>query len=159
MIRATYRTAPSAATALLLLLAALLPPGAAGQEAPETAELLLVGGTVWTGDEEAPRAEAVAISGERILQVGSEEEIRQHEGPDTRVLDVSGRFVMPGFIDNHTHFDSAGELLLGINLLDVASEERLVEEVRAARERLPEGACRRRRLGRVRAVGARIRRG
>lgn len=140
MIRATFRTAPSAATALLLLFTTLLPPGAAGQEAPETADLLLVGGTVWTGDEEAPRAEAVAISGERILQVGSEEEVHQHQGPDTRVLDVSGRFVMPGFIDNHTHFDSAGELLLGINLLDVASEERLVEEVRAARERLPEGA-------------------
>jgi predicted amidohydrolase YtcJ len=56
------------------------------------------------------------------------------------VIDLDGRFLSPGFIDNHTHFSRAGELLLGINLLEVSDEEGLVREVREAAARLPDGA-------------------
>ena len=56
------------------------------------------------------------------------------------MLELRGRFVAPGFIDNHTHFDRAGELILGVNLLDVADEAGLVRRVGEARDRLPAAA-------------------
>jgi predicted amidohydrolase YtcJ len=61
----------------------------------------------------------------------------RHAGPRTRVLELRERFVAPGFIDNHTHFQQAGALILGVNLLDVANASALVRRVREARDRLP----------------------
>jgi predicted amidohydrolase YtcJ len=120
---------------LLLLLGCPLAASAAGD-----ATLLLTGARVWTGDPDRPWAEAIAVGGDRILAVGSAEEAARHRGPATRVLRLPGRFVAPGFIDNHTHFDRAGQILLGVNLLDVADEEGLLRRVREARDRLPRGS-------------------
>lgn len=108
--------------------------------AVEEATLLLTGARVWTGFPEQPWAEAVAVAGERILAVGPAAEVARHRGPGTRVIALPGRFVAPGFIDNHTHFDRAGALILGVKLLDVADEDGLVRRVREARDRLPRGA-------------------
>jgi predicted amidohydrolase YtcJ len=111
--------------------------------APATAQapdMIIAAGRVWTGDAQRPWAEAVAISGNRIQAVGSRAEIMTLRDSRTQVLDMPGRFVTPGFIDNHTHFNSAGALLLGANLLDVADEAGLVARVREARDRLPAGA-------------------
>jgi predicted amidohydrolase YtcJ len=104
------------------------------------ADLILTGGTVWTGDDQAPRGEAVAVRGNRIVAVGAAGDIEGLRGSETRVIELDGRFVAPGFIDNHTHFNSAGALLLGANLLDVADREGLRTRVREASGRLPEGA-------------------
>jgi predicted amidohydrolase YtcJ len=101
---------------------------------------ILVTGRIWTGDSSRPYAEAVAISGDRILAVGSPAELARFAGPSTRRLDLAGRFITPGFIDNHTHFGQAGALLLGVNLLDVADERALARRVREARDRMPKGA-------------------
>jgi predicted amidohydrolase YtcJ len=133
------RTARSAGLAAFALLALLL---LAACDAPEGsgAAVILTGGQVWTGDEGSPWAEAVAVEGNRIVAVGSEAEVARHQGPDTRVVELQGRFVGPGFIDNHTHFNSAGALLLGANLLEVSDEAGLREEVGAAAERLPSGS-------------------
>jgi predicted amidohydrolase YtcJ len=122
----------------LLLLTVLL----AGCESPGDgqADLILTGGVVWTGDDDAPRAEAVAVRGNRILAVGSASEVARHRGSGTRVVELEGRFVAPGFIDNHTHFNQAGAILLGANLLDVADEEGLVTRIREATGRMPSGS-------------------
>ncbi|MCA9737049.1 MAG: amidohydrolase, partial [Gemmatimonadetes bacterium] len=117
-----------------------LAPSCVQAPAGEGVDLLLVDGTVWTGVQGAPYAEAVAARGGRIVYVGSSAGARRLVGPSTRVLELDGRFVAPGFIDNHTHFNRAGELLLGVNLLDVADEEGLVRRVGEAAERLPDGA-------------------
>lgn len=93
---------------------------AAGTAAAQQADLILVGARVWTADSALPAAEAVAIAGNRILRVGSRAEIMAQRSPTRRVIARDGGFVAPGFIDNHTHFNSAGALLLGANLLDVA---------------------------------------
>jgi predicted amidohydrolase YtcJ len=124
--------------ALLRLFALLvLLPAAAAAQAPD---LIVAGGRAWTGDPERPWAEAVAVRGDRILAVGSRAEILALRGADTRVIDMPDRFITPGFIDNHTHFNSAGALLLGAKLLDVSDEALLVERIREARDRLPAGA-------------------
>ena len=104
------------------------------------ADLILVGARVWTGWDEVPWAEAVAVRGERIVAVGTDRELKRYRGRNTRVLELAGRFVAPGFIDNHTHFDAAGALLLGLNLLQVKDEAEFIDEVRGARDRLPAGA-------------------
>jgi hypothetical protein len=103
-------------------------------------DLLLTGGRVWTGDDDRPWVEAVAVTDDRIVAVGSAAELEALRGTDTRVIDLAGRFVSPGFIDNHTHFSRAGELLLGINLLQVSDAEGLSAAVRETAARLPDGA-------------------
>lgn len=107
---------------------------------PPSPDLILTDARVWTGEVEAPWAEAVAVRGGEIVAVGDGAEMEGLRAPETRVLELDGRFVAPGFIDNHTHFNRAGELLLGTNLLAVADEASLVDSVRAARDRLPEDA-------------------
>lgn len=104
------------------------------------ADLIIENARVWTGMEDDPWAEAVAVRGEWITRVGTTEEVSREKRAWTRVIDARGRFVSPGFMDNHTHFNRAGELLLGVNLLDVADGEGLVMRVGEAAERLPDGA-------------------
>ena len=125
---------PSVLAALFLLIAG----AAQGQQDP--ADMILHSGRIWTGDAASPWAEAVAIRGAEIVAVGADSDVLSLQGGETRVVDLAGRFVAPGFIDNHTHFNRAGELLLGINLLAVSDAEGLVREVGETAGRLPAGA-------------------
>ncbi|MDX1494952.1 MAG: amidohydrolase [Longimicrobiales bacterium] len=106
----------------------------------EPADMILHSGRLWTGVEEEPYAEALAIRGDEIVAVGDDAQVMALQGEDTRMVDLAGRFVSPGFIDNHTHFNRAGELLLGVNLLEVSDAEGLTRAVGDAAERLPDGA-------------------
>ena len=65
---------------------------------------VLNNGKILTVDSEFSIAEAVAIDGDRIVAVGSNTEIAEHIGPDTQVIDLQGRTVIPGLIENHMHF-------------------------------------------------------
>lgn len=131
------RRTPLIALALLGLMHAAPPAPAAAQE---PADMILTASRIWTADPDRPWAEAVAIRGDRILAVGDPTSVRRHRASYTRVIDLPGRFIVPGFIDNHTHFAQAGALLLGVNLLDVADQSGLVRRVREARDRMPAGA-------------------
>src|SRR5690349_5964061 len=113
-----------------LLALALLLTGRAATGPP--ADIVLVGGRVYTLDPNRPWAEGLAIAGERIAAVGTTEEMRKLAGPRTRVVDLKGAFVCPGFNDAHVHVDATGALLVGVNLLDVHSEAPFVERVRGA---------------------------
>jgi predicted amidohydrolase YtcJ len=73
-----------------------------------SADLVLTGGHVHTVDPARPRAEAVAVSGERIVAVGSAAEVAVQIGPRTRVVDLAGRLLVPGFQDAHIHPIFAG---------------------------------------------------
>ena len=70
--------------------------------------LVLLNGKVVTVDEALPEAEAVAVQGDRIVAVGSNAEIEELIGPETRVEDLDGRLAIPGFIESHGHFVSLG---------------------------------------------------
>jgi predicted amidohydrolase YtcJ len=67
------------------------------------ADLILHNGKVVTVDAEFTIAEAIAVGGDRLIRVGSDEEVLQTRGPATRLIDLGGRTVLPGLIDSHTH--------------------------------------------------------
>ncbi len=103
------------------------------------ADLILSGGRVWTGDSLRPWAEAVAVRGERIVAVGTSEEIGRLAGRDTRVIDLEKDLVLPGFIDSHTHFLDGGSALLNIRLREARSREEFADRVRDKVNELSKG--------------------
>ena len=133
------RLRPPGQSALSIVIASAL-LGLPAAIAAQPAELIVLAGRAWTGDTDMPSAQGVAVRDGRILAVGTRAEVLTHRGEETRVIDAPDAFLSPGFIDNHTHFASAGALLLGANLLEVADESALIERVREARDRLPAGA-------------------
>ncbi len=106
---------------------------------PDTADMVLLDGKVVTVDPELGEAEAVAIRGDRILAVGSSEEIRELVGPDTEVLELNGRLAIPGFIEGHGHFMGLGNARLTLDLSGTTSWNEIVELVAEAAETTPEG--------------------
>jgi predicted amidohydrolase YtcJ len=106
----------------------------------QEADLIVRNARIWTGDSLRPRASALAIRGERLLVVGNEADVSSHRTTRTRVIDAGGRFVTPGFIDDHTHFSQAGALLIGANLLDVHTAAPFAARVKAAVARMSPGA-------------------
>ncbi|MFQ5548257.1 MAG: amidohydrolase [Woeseia sp.] len=105
----------------------------------QEAELVLRRGVIWTVDSDKPRAEAVAALGQNIIYVGSDTGVEDHIGDRTRVIDLGGRLVLPGFNDNHVHFDQTGKLLYGLNLLDVSEEREFASRIRAVDARYAPG--------------------
>ncbi len=136
-------TLPGKLIAAGALISALGAPSwgpAAAQQPDRSPTLVLVNGRIWTADAARPWAEAVAIRDGRILAVGSEAEVLAAAGADADRQDLDGGFVVPGFIDGHTHFNRAGSLLLGANLLDVADDASFRRRVSEADDRLPPGS-------------------
>jgi len=100
----------------------LLVTGLAAQSRP-AADLIITNAKVWTVDKARPQAQAVAIIGERVVAVGSNQEIAAWRGPKTKVLDAGGKLVMPGFNDAHVHLVDGGRTLENVNLRYAKSPE------------------------------------
>ena len=128
-----------ASLTLVAAVATAQPRGAAAP-VPPAIDLVFVNGRVYTADPSRPWAEAVAVAGERIAAVGTSVDLRRLAAPKTRVIDLRGRFLGPGFNDAHVHVDATGALLTGANLLDAHERGRFVERLQAAVARLPEGS-------------------
>src|SRR4029078_12518312 len=131
---------PPVASSLLARSGVARPEAPPGPAANPPADLILVGGRIYTLDAQKPWAQALAVRGDPILWVGSDKEIRALAGPRTQVLALRGKFALPGFHDAHVHIEATGALLVGTNLLDVHDPEACVERVRAAAARLPRGS-------------------
>ncbi len=97
----------------------------------EPASLLLVNGVIYTGDAARARVEAVAIRGERIVGIGSSQEMRKLAGPKTRIVDLRGRFAMPGFNDAHIHLANGGQAKLAIELEGARSLAEFQQRIRS----------------------------
>ncbi len=122
-----------------VLLGLLLCPPLPAQAPPKPlhADLVLHGGRVWTVDKARPRAEAVAIWRDRILAVGGDAEIKPLIGPGTRVFDLQGRRVVPGFFDSHVHLLSSGMILGQVVLKDAKDEAEFGRLLRDFDRKLP----------------------
>lgn len=134
-------TPPRTATrgrAPLALLAALLPLAGCAIE-PRPADLVLSGGTVWTGVEGAPLASGVVVRAGRIVHVGSDREVERFIGPSTHHIPLRGRLVVPGFIDNHTHFIDGGFQLGSVDLRDAATPAAFARRIGDFSAKLPAG--------------------
>lgn len=103
------------------------------------ADLVIRNARVWTVDPALPRAEAVAVVGNRIAAVGTEAEIRLWVGEATRVLDARGASVLPGFIDAHVHFTTGGFALSNVQLRDAATPEEFARRIGAFAQKLTKG--------------------
>ena len=85
-------------------------------QAADSADLIFKEGNVYTVNDKQPRAEAIAVRGDRIVAVGSDEEISRLKGDKTRVIDLHGHTVVPGLTDSHCHIFGIGERELNLNL-------------------------------------------
>ena len=99
----------------LLLLTAHL------QGAP--ADLLLTNARVYTLNAEKPKAEAIAIQGNRVVATGTLRELKAWQGPSTRVIDLKGKAVYPGFHEGHGHLKGLGYQLVRLDLSGMTSLE------------------------------------
>lgn len=135
----------SARTLLISTFAALLVTACGGETSPTTggappaaesgvepADLVLLGGVVETVDAGIGQAEAVAVTGYQVTAVGSDDEISAYIGPGTEVIELDGRFVMPGFIEGHGHFLSLGRSKQILDLNDVENWDEIVSMVATA---------------------------
>jgi predicted amidohydrolase YtcJ len=132
---------------LSLLPACALSPAAFAQrpaDAPASqigapADLVLLGGNIITMDADRPRAEAVAARSGRIVAVGADADVRKLIGPGTRVIELAGRTVVPGFVESHGHFVGLGESKQVLDLTTADSWDTIIAMVRSAAERTPPG--------------------
>lgn len=105
---------------------------------PETADLILTGADVFTVDAARTWAEAVAIRGERIVAVGTEDEVREQAGDGGEHLHLPGRMVVPGFQDSHIHAAFGARNLLNVNLDDLHDRDAYLERIRSFAEANPD---------------------
>ncbi|HET9300685.1 MAG TPA: amidohydrolase family protein, partial [Candidatus Polarisedimenticolaceae bacterium] len=125
------------ATAFLVSLAGV----ACGKAPPPVpADLVLRGGTIVTLDPTNPRGEALAARGDRIVAVGSAEEMASLIGPDTRVVDLKGRTAYPGFIEGHGHLTGLGRARRTVDVSHARTWEEVVETIRREAANRPPGS-------------------
>ncbi len=92
------------------------------------ADKIYYNGNIWTGNSHRPSAEFIAVKGNKILSVGIH--YTSLQGPETEMINLFGEFVVPGFMDNHTHFMSGGFQLMSINLRDVSNKDEFIQKVK-----------------------------
>ena len=103
------------------------------------ADLVLMDGNVLTMNSSQPSAEAVAVTKDRIVKVGTNEEINSWIGKATKIINLQGRTVVPGLIDSHIHVADFGKFLTWIDLKDVNSIEEMQRRIRERAQKIPEG--------------------
>jgi predicted amidohydrolase YtcJ len=103
------------------------------------ADLVLINGKIWTANDGRPEAQAVAVVGERIAAVGSTEEIRKWVGGGTKVIDLQGKRVLPGFNDSHVHFFDGGMGLASVQLRYARTPEEFRDRIRDFAKKQPKG--------------------
>jgi hypothetical protein len=128
--------------ALVLPLAFLILalPGLSPAQNKPAADLIITHANIWTVDPSHPRAQAVALLGGRIVAVGTDADVQAWRGPQTRVIDVDGKLLLPGFNDAHVHFVSGGAQLDRVQLNDAASPEEFAHRIAERVKTTPKGA-------------------
>ena len=95
------------------------------------ADIVFKNGYVYTANDSAPRAQAIAVKDDRIVFVGTNAAAQKLVGPNTRVVDLKGNTVLPGFTDAHQHLSGVGQREMTLNLEGTTSLEDLLAKVKA----------------------------
>ena len=115
---------------LFLAFLLLVNLGGCSKEQITPADLVLMNGEIFTADADNPSAKALAITGNKLTAVLSKDaKAKKYIGDNTEVIDLEGKFVTPGIIDGHVHFNNAGSLIIDANLMTVSDEKGLREEI------------------------------
>ena len=104
-----------------------------------SADIVLVHGKIWTENPRQPEAEAVAILGNHIAGVGTSAEMLKFAGPATKVIDLDGKRIVPGFNDAHVHFVDGGTSLASVQLGDTRSEAEFRQRIADYAKTKPKG--------------------
>lgn len=95
-----------------------------------SADLILINGDVYTVNPAMPQARALVIKGNKIMAVCERDhEAKKYFGQNTRLIDLKGKFVLPGLTDAHVHFHCRGALINDANLITVSDEMGLRKEI------------------------------
>ena len=102
------------------------------------ADTVYVNGNIYTVDEDFSKAQAIAIKGQYIVGVGSNEDVKGFVGESTKVIDLQGKTVIPGLIEGHMHYPGEGQKLLQLDLF-WKPKDVILAAVKAEADRLPDG--------------------
>ncbi len=97
-----------------------------------TADLIIRGGKIYSGNDSQPEVQAVAVKGDKIIFAGSDIEVEQFKDDQTQIIDLQGKMMTPGFIEGHGHLLGLGFQELTLNLADTKSYEEIVDRVKTA---------------------------
>jgi hypothetical protein len=103
------------------------------------ADLIIINADVRTMDKALPKAEEIAVLGNKIVAVGTTKEIRALATKKTRVIDAKGKLVLPGFNDSHVHFLMGGFSLSNVDLRDAKSPEEFAKRISDFAKKIPKG--------------------
>ena len=105
----------------------------------EPADLVLRNGKIVTVDDTNPEAQALAVRGDEIIAVGTNDEVAAYIGEMTQVIELDGQLAIPGFIEGHGHFLGVGNAQMQLRLMDTQNWEEVVSVVAAAVEQAQPG--------------------
>ncbi|MFN2512620.1 MAG: amidohydrolase [Pyrinomonadaceae bacterium] len=126
--------------AFVMIAVAALGLLAVNPEAQTVAEVVFKNGNIYTVNSGRPKAEAVAVKGDRIVYVGSNDQAQRYVGKSTRIVDLLGKTVVPGMTDAHQHLPGVGFREMTLNLEGVISLEDFLQKVKARVDQAKPGA-------------------
>ena len=104
----------------------------------KTADSVYVNGNIYTVEDQQPKARAMAIIGQKLVYVGNDKGAKKFVGPQTKVVDLKGKTVLPGLIEGHMHYTREGASLLQVNAFWLPKEE-IIAKIKAEADKLPAG--------------------
>jgi len=116
---------------LLLITSLLLLSFVPFPQSAVSADIVFKNGNIYTANDKAPQAEAIAVKADRIVFVGSNAAAQKYVGANTRVVDLKGNTVLPGFTDSHQHLSGVGQREMTLNLEGTSSLEDFLAKVKA----------------------------
>lgn len=116
---------------ILIVVSALLVSFMPLQSRVTPADIVFKNGNVYTANDKAPQAQAIAVKADRIVFVGTNAAAQRFVGTNTRVVDLQGKTVLPGFTDSHQHLSGVGQREMTLNLEGTTSLEDFLAKVKA----------------------------
>tara|TARA_Y100000385_G_scaffold282812_1_gene337859 strand:- start:862 stop:2082 length:1221 start_codon:yes stop_codon:yes gene_type:complete len=109
------------------------------QSDSKKADLIIHNAVIWTGVENEDYKRSIAITDEKIIATGTDDELTHLKDDNTTLIDAKGNFIVPGFIDSHVHLMAGGRSLLSVDLRNASSPEEFKHKVAGFAESLKEG--------------------